>query len=150
MLNSSSLHYEHRYRYYQQRWRAIERGIVWNLTYVKWRMIWAQSGHWDNRGRKKGNYCMSRPGDKGPYSPDNVSIILFTQNASDGHLGKKKSIETRKKMSKSQLGNKNGLGNKSRTGQPGTCGMTGRKHSLVSKKKMSDVKLGNKNALRSI
>ena len=147
MLNSASPHYKHRYQYYQQRWRAMERGIAWKLTYVQWRMIWAKSGHWNKRGRKRGDYCMSRLGDKGSYSPDNVRIILFTQNVQEGHLGKKRSIITCRKIAKAMLGKKHGLGNKSRSGLVGTRGMTGKRHSPASRKKMSEAKLGNKNML---
>jgi hypothetical protein len=73
-------------KFWNQRRRAKERNIEWQLTFDQWLSIWEQSGHLAQRGRTKGKYCMSRKGDTGPYSIDNVKIILFEQNNIDQHI----------------------------------------------------------------
>ena len=48
---------------------------------------WDQSGHWDQRGRKKGEYCMARIDDLGHYEWDNVKIILHSENVTESQIG---------------------------------------------------------------
>ena len=67
-------------RFKQQRVSAKDRGIPFRLSYEQWLDIWKQSGHFHERGRGRGKYCMSRPGDKGAYERGNVKIILFEAN----------------------------------------------------------------------
>lgn len=43
------------------------------------------SGKWDERGDTRGKYCMARFNDAGPYSTDNVKIILFEDNTREVH-----------------------------------------------------------------
>lgn len=138
--------------YLQHKRSAERRRIVWGLTYVKWRLIWARSGRWQERGNRGNKYVMARPGDRGPYSPENVQIIMFGENIREAHLGKKISAETKRKISLGMLGNKNGLGNKSnlgrkfsartrvkmsvtRKGRPSP--MLGRKHTEEAKRKIA-------------
>ena len=83
---------EHEYRhkcYYFQRKNAERRGISWQLTYIQWIRIWIRSGHWKERGRNRGNYCMARFGDKGPYSKLNVKICTVNENISNALVGNK-------------------------------------------------------------
>lgn len=70
-------------RYTEQRYIAKQRSIEWLFTFETWWDMWQQSGKWEQRGRKRGQWCMGRRGDTGPYSPDNVDIILVEQNSSD-------------------------------------------------------------------
>jgi hypothetical protein len=70
-------------RYTQQLCSARKRGINWLFTFESWWKMWQDSGQWLNRGRKSGQYCMARKGDEGPYSPDNVDIVLINVNCSD-------------------------------------------------------------------
>ena len=72
-------------RYIQQKCQADHRGIGWLFTFDTWWKMWEESGKWNERGRKTGQYCMARKGDIGPYSPENVDIILVTKNSSDAH-----------------------------------------------------------------
>jgi hypothetical protein len=72
-------------RYAEQEYRAKQRKIDWLFTFESWWQMWQDSGKWAERGRKLGQYCMARKGDIGPYSPDNVEIILIEQNLSDAH-----------------------------------------------------------------
>lgn len=67
---------------------AKGRLIPFLLTYEEFAQIWNDSGHAHERGPRKGQYVMARRGDVGPYAVGNVSIILATQNASEGRRGK--------------------------------------------------------------
>ena len=58
----------------QQRNQANYRLETWTITFEEWWDIWEKSGHWDQRGCKQGQYCMSRIGDQGEYSSTNVFI----------------------------------------------------------------------------
>ena len=62
---------------------AIARGIRFKLTFPEWYKLWNDSGHIDNRGRKSGQYVMSRKGDKGPYSIDNIEIKSCNENCKE-------------------------------------------------------------------
>ena len=59
---------------------AIRRNIPFLLTFEQWLEIWKQSGHLHERGRHRGQYVMSRFGDTGPYSIDNIRIITVGEN----------------------------------------------------------------------
>ena len=72
---------EHAYR--RQKNAAKARGIAWCFTFDSWLQVWSKSGRIEERGRGRGKYVMARFGDVGPYSPENVSIILYEQNAKD-------------------------------------------------------------------
>jgi hypothetical protein len=70
--------------YREQKHGARGRGIEWKFTFLEWKKIWEESGHWHERGRKHGQYVMARYDDIGPYESDNVEIVLATQNCSEG------------------------------------------------------------------
>ncbi len=67
----------------RQRTNASSRGIAWNLSLADWWKIWETSGKWSLRGRGQGRYVMSRLGDMGPYSRENVFIQPMTDNSSN-------------------------------------------------------------------
>jgi hypothetical protein len=67
--------------YTRQRANARRRGLEWRFTFETWWEVWEASGKWQQRGMGKDKYCMSRRGDKGPYSPENVVIIPFNANS---------------------------------------------------------------------
>ena len=95
------------HRYFARKHRNIE----FNLTFEEWVEIWLTSGHWEQRGCKVGQYCMSRYGDKGPYALGNVFIQLHSNNLTEAHLGKSKpkwSDEAKQKQSNSRIGIKRG------------------------------------------
>ena len=75
-------------RYTQQRCAARKRNIEWLFTFESWWKMWDDSGKWLERGRKLNQYCMARKGDIGPYSPDNVDIVVISTNTSDARKGK--------------------------------------------------------------
>lgn len=68
---------EHKkYRVYiQQKNQAQFREEGWTLTFDEWKQIWADSGEWDNRGRQKGCYCMTRQDWGLPWTTDNTIIV---------------------------------------------------------------------------
>jgi hypothetical protein len=77
-----------RANYLNHKSRARRRGIDFTLTLEAWLDIWISSGHYHERGVRKGQYVMARLGpDIGPYSIGNVVIQLAGQNNSDGHKG---------------------------------------------------------------
>lgn len=72
-----------------QRYRAAHRGIEWKLEYWEWLQIWQDSGHMHERGKKKGQWCMARNGDRGAYEASNVKIVPFETNCSEGFFTRK-------------------------------------------------------------
>ena len=99
-------------QFYSQRASAIRRvdcqgnAIRFNLTFDEWLKIWKDSGHWEQRGVYKGQYCMSRYNDLGNYEIGNVFIQPIQQNTKDalslGIFGNKNiphNTNTKKKIS---------------------------------------------------
>jgi len=66
--------------YDDQKRHANTRHISWEIPYEAWLEMWLVSGKWEQRGRKKGQYCMCRYGDVGPYSVRNCYIDLTDNN----------------------------------------------------------------------
>ena len=75
-------------RYLQQRAQARMRDIEFTITLEEWCNLWITSGKWEQRGRRKDQYCMSRIGDDGAYELGNVFIQLHGDNVRDAQLGK--------------------------------------------------------------
>jgi hypothetical protein len=107
--------------YSSQRLSAGCRGIDFKLTFEEWYDWWQATGHYHERGRKKGQYCMSRIGDTGAYELGNIFCQLFSKNVSDAqsdridsketidkraahHLGATRSDDAKLNMSKAQAG----------------------------------------------
>ena len=148
-----------RKKYFSHRANAKGRGIPWCFNYVTWIKIWYGSGHWCDRGPYKGQYVMSRPGDRGPYAPWNVRIVEQEIN----HMEFKDTPETRMKRSKAKIGNKWNVGRKigpahakkisdAIKGRPFSkehklrlsIAATGRKLTELTKRKMSLARMGKK------
>jgi len=92
-----------RVRWWNQKDNARKRNIEWTLTFDEWWHIWETSGHWENRGRKQGQYCMSRLGDSGPYAVGNVFIQLHGQNVSDAWIGQLRGPQSEEHRTKLRL-----------------------------------------------
>jgi len=101
---------KYRKQYSFQKCTAKYRGIDWQFTYESWIDWWGDDI--TKRGRKHGCFVMARNGDIGPYHPDNVRKITHGENIVEAQFGKKRTIETKTKISIKLKGNKNGLGNK--------------------------------------
>jgi hypothetical protein len=84
-------------KFNRQRHQAKRRGKEFLLSFDEWLDIWDQSGHWQDRGKGKGKYNMSRYNDQGPYAVGNVFIQSHEGNASDGHKGIPKTPEQKLK-----------------------------------------------------
>ena len=97
-------------KYYDQKSHAKARGIPFLLSKEEWWDIWQKSGHWEQRGRGVGQYCMARYGDKGPYAVDNVFIQLSSLNVRQAQIGNKnnvgivRSAEYKEKVRNAKLG----------------------------------------------
>jgi hypothetical protein len=74
--------------YIRQRRNAALRGIEWHFNVATWFAVWDGSGLLHLRGRRKGNYVMSRFGDVGPYAPSNACIKLAAENVSEARTHK--------------------------------------------------------------
>ena len=71
-----------RYRIWtQQKNQAQWRDEGWNISFAEWKQIWAESGQWANRGRERGDWCMSRRDWSLPWTPDNVAVITRETHA---------------------------------------------------------------------
>ena len=94
---------------------AKARQIDFLLTFDEWWDWWQSTGKWTKRGNRKGQYCMARYGDTGPYAIGNIKCILTADNSREAKCGKPLSAEHKKKCSESLKG------------KPGTKGTTGMK-----------------------
>lgn len=61
---------------------AERRAHQWHLTPSQFYQIWDTSGHWHQRGQKRGQYVMARHHDAGHYQIGNVSIVRAETNSS--------------------------------------------------------------------
>lgn len=67
---------------------AKKRGIGWRFNFYDWWRVWERSGKWLQRGAHKGQYCMARHGDVGPYAEGNVYITTCGNNCIDGYAAR--------------------------------------------------------------
>ncbi len=114
-------------KFYVQMRYAKRRGIEWYFTFDEWMKLWKDSGHWHERGYRRGQYVMARIGDKGPYKAKNVRIVTVLENS----LEFERTVDYREKISKSLIGNTRTLG---------------RKHSEKAKRLISLSLAGNQHA----
>jgi hypothetical protein len=88
-----------RARYNVHKSDAKRRGIPFLLTFEEWMSIWIDSGKWEQRGSRSGQFCMARFGDQGAYEVGNVKIILRSANTSEARKGIPLPAEYRAKLS---------------------------------------------------
>jgi hypothetical protein len=102
---------------------AKGRNIPFDLTFEEWWDIWQKSGKWEQRGRKRGQYVMSRFNDTGPYAINNVEIKKQEDNFREGVLGNKNRLghitpkDVKHKIRLSKLGKKHSLETKEKIRQ---------------------------------
>jgi hypothetical protein len=91
-------------KFWNHRRRAKHRGIPFLFTFDEWLSIWKDSGHFHERGNKRGQYVMARYNDKGAYEIGNVKIITAGENVSeaDTWLGRTHSKEARYNLKRAQ------------------------------------------------
>jgi hypothetical protein len=113
-----------RIAYLIQKRHAKDRGIEWLFTFERWVLWWkSQLGaNWINlRGRRRGQYVMSRFNDVGPYVESNIKCTLHEINSVEGLVGKKRRASTIEKM---------------------RIAATGQKHTTATRIKLSRLKQG--------
>jgi hypothetical protein len=98
-----------RMRHTQHRCNSRRRGVPFELSFASWLAIWMASGFWHKRGRRVGQYVMSRPGDHGGYVEGNVAIVLVEANHVEGS-SHPCAPRTRAKIARRLKGNTNGAG----------------------------------------
>lgn len=96
--------------YKRQKYDAAKRGIEFEFEFEEWLTWWEQQlgPDWIKlRGCRKGQFCMARKGDKGPYASWNVDCLTTTQNhkeqAANGLCGFKKGVKLNKNYKKTQI-----------------------------------------------
>lgn len=71
-----------RYRIWiQQKNQAQWREEGWDISFERWQALWDESGQWLNRGRARGDYCMTRIDRELPWTESNVQIITREEHA---------------------------------------------------------------------
>lgn len=73
-------------QFWNHKQRAKRKGISFELTFAQWLKIWLHSGHYYEKGTKRGQYVMSRFNDIGPYSIDNVKIQTVGENTKEAFM----------------------------------------------------------------
>lgn len=73
-------------KYGIHRAQARSRGLAMELAFDEWMWIWIDSGHWYERGTRRGQYVMSRYGDKGNYALGNVHIQTAAANSAEAEV----------------------------------------------------------------
>jgi hypothetical protein len=63
----------------QQRNQAIWREEAWHIDFETWVGLWGEL--WHNRGRQRGDYCMTRLDWSLPWTVDNVHVITRSEHA---------------------------------------------------------------------
>ncbi len=86
-------------RYTVHRTNAKQRGIPFEISFVDWLQWWKDSGHYHERGNKRGQYVMARIGDVGPYKLGNIVCQQAQVNSTAAHLGKTRSERIKRNMS---------------------------------------------------
>lgn len=70
-------------KYKTHKANSRRRGIDFYFSFDEWVNWWFDKlgPDWESlRGCSRGKYCMARIGDTGPYSPENVKCIPFSEN----------------------------------------------------------------------
>jgi hypothetical protein len=64
----------------QQKGRARQRGVAFEMSFDQWREFWTIDDRWSRRGTGADNLVMSRIGDKGAYVVGNVICQTQREN----------------------------------------------------------------------
>ena len=66
-----------RERFASQRRSAVRKGCRFLLSFDQWFAIWRASGHFHERGRGRGKYCLARLDAGGAFEVGNVRVITI-------------------------------------------------------------------------
>ena len=92
-----------RYRFNVHKQGATARGIDFKLTFEEWWGIWHDSGHWEDRGKGREQYVMSRYGDMGGYEVGNVFIQTGSENSRDSAIRLREQRKAAKDLSNDEI-----------------------------------------------
>lgn len=81
-------YYKRHRSYVKNKVDAAGKPVEFKLTFEEWLAVWVASGKLDQRGHKKGQYCMSRYNDIGHYEVGNVFIQLHSDNVREAQTGR--------------------------------------------------------------
>lgn len=91
------------YFFVQQKNQANFRNEVWDIDFYDWLTLWGDK--WSLRGRRPGQYCMSRIDTEKAWTKDNIKIwareeliskLTTERNVERGLRGPKKTLEERR------------------------------------------------------
>lgn len=88
--------------------------IAFKLTFEEWLNFWLESGHWFERGRRRGQYVMSRIDDLGDYELGNIVIKLHSENVKEGWSTSPRAMPRPSTELNKELGFRLGKANKGR------------------------------------
>lgn len=80
--------------------------IEFKLTFDEWWDWWQATGHYHERGRKKGQYVMARLNDVGHYELGNIFCCTHSENVKSTDDSYKRTPEARANMSTARKGMK--------------------------------------------
>jgi hypothetical protein len=63
-----------------QKASAKRAAIAFLLTFEEWRDAWMRSGHWNERGKRRGEYVLARIDHRGPFALGNIHIVRAEAN----------------------------------------------------------------------
>ena len=66
--------------YREQKNSCRLRGIPWELPFEDWWRLWQESGHWNERGRTRDAYCLTRIDYAQPFSVANALITTLAES----------------------------------------------------------------------
>lgn len=96
-------------RWREQRYNSAKRDIPFMIPLPDWLAFWIASGHYHQRGRRRGDYVMARFNDVGPYAIGNIKIVRVEDNIIEGSDWPR-TPETRAKIARRLTGNQNSAG----------------------------------------
>jgi hypothetical protein len=88
-------------RFKQHRNNAKRRDVLFEMLFPNWIGVWWTSGHWHERGKRKGQFVMARYQDRGAYVEGNIQIITNAENVIEAFGGKPHTEEVRRRQSES-------------------------------------------------
>lgn len=75
----------HKNRCDSKKFDRLGNNVKFLLSFDEWWAIWQASGKFAQRGRRKGDYVMSRVNDVGHYELGNVFIQTHSKNVADAN-----------------------------------------------------------------
>ena len=90
-------------KFTMHRANAKSRSVAFELTFDEWLAWWKDTGHYHERGKRRGQYVMGRKGDVGPYALGNIECVQAQVNSVVPHKGSVMSAEHREAIAQAQI-----------------------------------------------